>query len=145
MAQQVRCATAADLSGVRRFYATSQYSGQLRPEDKIFIAEHEGLIIGVVRLVAEGGTTVLRGMQVQPEFQRQQVGSRLLAATVGALGPRPCYCIAYAHLVSFYGRAGFLSVIPNEAPAFLAERLAGYRRRGNGHEYLIMHRPGRSI
>jgi N-acetylglutamate synthase-like GNAT family acetyltransferase len=141
---QVRRATDTELPDVLRLYAAWQYSGEVRPEDAIFIAEQDGCLIGVVRLVAEGGTTVLRGMRVQPDFQRQRIGSRLLDAAVAALGRQECYCIPYAHLVDFYGRAGFVTVASNEAPAFLAERLERYRQRGPAEGFLIMHRPGRT-
>lgn len=145
MAFKVRRATAADFSSVRRLYLAWQYSGEVRPEDRIFVAEHGGLLVGVVRLVAEHDTTVLRGMRVQPGFQRQGAGTRLLEAAVAALGSAACYCIPYAHLVGFYSRAEFQSLLPSEAPAFLAERLAGYLQRGSGSDYLIMRRPGGSI
>jgi GNAT superfamily N-acetyltransferase len=144
MSPDVRRAAAAELPEVLRLYAAWQYSGEVRPEDAIFIAKQGGGLIGVVRFVAEGGTTVLRGMRVQPEFQRQRIGSRLLDAAVAALGGQECYCIPYAHLVDFYGRVGFVTVAPNEAPAFLAERLERYRQRGTANEFLIMHRPGRT-
>jgi GNAT superfamily N-acetyltransferase len=79
-------------------------------------------------------------MRVEPDFQRQGIGSRLLGA-VGAELRGPCYCIPYAHLTGFYGQIGFQVLEPRLAPDFLAERLATYRARGDGHEYLLMYRP----
>jgi predicted N-acetyltransferase YhbS len=138
----VRRATDGELLDVVRLYAAWQYSGEVRPDDAIFIAEQDDRLIGVVRLVAEGGTTVLRGMRVQPEFQRQRIGTRLLDAAVAGLGQLECYCIPYAHLIDFYGRVGFVPLTAREAPAFLAERLARYRQRGTACEFLIMRRRG---
>jgi len=43
------------------------------------------------------------------------------------------------HLVGFYGQAGFREYTSGEAPLFLAERLANYRKRGL--QVLLMHRP----
>lgn len=47
MVFNVRRATAADFSSVRRLYLAWQYSGEVRPEDMIFVAEHDGLLVGV--------------------------------------------------------------------------------------------------
>jgi GNAT superfamily N-acetyltransferase len=142
MSLQVRRASADDFLDVLRMYAAWQYAGEAQPDDAIFIARHGDRLIGVVRLVDEGGTTVLRGMRVEPEFQRQRVGTKLLDVAMAALGPHECYCIPYAHLIDFYGRAGFAAIAPGEAPRFLAERLERYRQRGPETGYLIMYRSG---
>jgi hypothetical protein len=55
------------------------------------------------------------------------------------LGDRECYCIPYSHLVGFYAQIGFAEMAPVAAPAFLAERLADYRRR-RGLDVVIMGR-----
>jgi hypothetical protein len=95
----------------------------------------------VSRLAPEHGTTVLRGMRVEPAFQRQSIGTRLLGAVAANLTGH-CYCIPYAHLTGFYGQIGFSVLDSCAAPGFLAERLASYRLRADGHEYLLMYRPG---
>ena len=43
-------------------------------EDALLLAEHDGELIGIVRLTTEEGVVVLRGMQVHPRFQRQGTG-----------------------------------------------------------------------
>jgi len=136
----VHLASLEDLPRVRRFYDGWRYRGEVRPEDIVLIAEQDGAIIGAVRLAPEHGTTVLRGMRVQPGSQRQGIGTRLLASA-GAELKGPCYCIPYAHLTGFYGHIGFRVLDPASAPDFLAERLAAYRAREDGNEYLLMHRP----
>ena len=130
-----------DLPRIRRYYERWQYRGDVRSDDTVLIVEHEGGIIGVVRLAPEHGTTVLRGMRVEPGFQRQGIGTGLLGAASAEL-KGPCYCIPYAHLTGFYGQIGFQVLDPRTAPDFLAERLAGYRARADGREYLLMYRPG---
>jgi N-acetylglutamate synthase-like GNAT family acetyltransferase len=124
---------------VRGFYEGWHYRGEVRADDLVLIAEHDGAIIGVVRLALEHGTTVLRGMRVQAGFQRQGIGTRLLVSASAEL-TGPCYCIPYAHLTGFYGQIGFRVLDPASAPDFLAERLAAYRARADGHEYLVMYR-----
>ena len=71
---------AEDISRVLNFYAERCYGGGIRPEDAVLLAEHDGELIGIVRLTTEEGVVVLRGMQVHPRFQRQGIGKRLLAA-----------------------------------------------------------------
>ena len=83
---------------------------------------------------------MLRGMQVHPRFQRQGIGKRLLAAVARELDGNGCFCIPYAHLVGFYGGIGFHVMEPAKAPTFLRLRLERYQNRGDGKEYVIMHR-----
>jgi len=81
-------------------------------------------------------------MQVDPKFQRQGIGKRLLAAVAQNLAGRGCFCIPYAHLVGFYGGIGFRVIEPAKAPTFLRLRLEKYQNRGDEKEYLIMRREG---
>jgi N-acetylglutamate synthase-like GNAT family acetyltransferase len=75
---EVRRAMAEEISRVLKFYAERRYGGGIRPEDALLLAEHDGELIGIVRLTTEEGVVVLRGMQVHPRFQRQGIGKRLL-------------------------------------------------------------------
>jgi len=79
-------------------------------------------------------------MQVQPRFQRQGIGKRLLATVAQELEGRGCFCIPYVHLVGFYGGIGFRPIEPAKAPTFLRLRLERYQARGDA--YLIMRRQG---
>ena len=65
---------AEDISRVLKFYAERRYGGGIRPEDALLLAEHDGALIGIVRLTTEEGVVVLRGMQVHPRFRRQGIG-----------------------------------------------------------------------
>jgi GNAT superfamily N-acetyltransferase len=137
---EIRHATADDISRVLNFYAERRYGGGIRPENAVLLAEHGGELVGIVRLTAEEGVVVLRGMQVHPRFQRQGIGKRLLATVAQELDGRGCFCIPYAHLVGFYGGIGFRAIEPAKAPTFLRLRLERYQDRGDGNEYLIMRR-----
>ena len=139
---EVRRAMAEDISRVLNFYAERRYGGGIRPEDAVLLAEHDGELVGIVRLTVEEGVVVLRGMQVHPRFQRQGIGKRLLATVAQELDGKDCFCIPYAHLVGFYGGIGFRPIEPAKAPAFLRLRLERYQNRGDGKEYLIMCREG---
>ena len=63
---EVRRAMAEDIWRVLNFYAERRYGGGIRPEDAVLLAEHDGELVGIVRLSAEEGVVVLRGMQVHP-------------------------------------------------------------------------------
>jgi GNAT superfamily N-acetyltransferase len=139
---EVRHATAEDISRAVNFYAERRYGGDIRPEDSVLLAEHDGELVGIVRLTAEEDVVVLRGMQVHPRFQRQGIGKRLLATVAQELDGRGCFCIPYAHLVGFYGGIGFRAIEPAKAPTLLRLRLEKYQDRGDGNEYLIMRREG---
>ena len=108
----------------------------------MLLAERDGELVGIVRLVAEENVVVLRGMQVHSRFQRQGIGKRLLATVAQELDGRSCFCIPYAHLVGFYGGIGFHVIETAKAPTFLRLRLERYQNRGDGKEYLIMRREG---
>jgi GNAT superfamily N-acetyltransferase len=142
MSIEIRRAAPEEVSAVRRFYADRQYGGEVQPLDTLLLALRDGELLGAVRLAPEHGTTVLRGMQVHPSHRRQGIGRQLLAAVVEELGSNPCYCIPYAHLIGFYSSIGFDVIDLHQAPDFLAERLTGYRARGDGRHYLLMFRPG---
>jgi N-acetylglutamate synthase-like GNAT family acetyltransferase len=140
MSFEVRRATPEDISRVLNFYAERRYGGGIQPEDAVLLAERDGELVGIVRLAQEEGVVVLRGMQVHPRFQRQGIGKRLLAIVAPELDGRDCFCIPYAHLAGFYSRIGFHVIEPAKAPTFLQLRLETYQNRGDGKEYLIMHR-----
>ena len=139
---EVRRAMAQDISRVVNFYAERRYGGGIRPEDAVLLAERDGELVGIVRLAAEEGVVVLRGMHVHPRFQRQGIGETLLATVAQELDGKGCFCIPYAHLVGFYGGIGFHVIEPAKAPTFLRLRLERYQNRGDGKEYLIMRREG---
>lgn len=138
MSIEVRRATPKDISRALNFYAERRYGGEIRPADVVLVAECDGELVGIVRLAAEEGVVVLRGMQVHPRFQGQGIGGRLLESVAQELNGRACFCIPYAHLVGFYGGIGFQVVEPAKAPTFLRVRLEQYQNRGDGKEYLIM-------
>ena len=142
MSIEVRHARNDDISRAQNFYAERRYGGGIGPEDVLLLAERDGDLVGIVRLTAEEGVVVLRGMQVHPTFQRQGIGKKLLASVAQEVDERDCFCIPYAHLVGFYGGIGFCVIEPAKAPTFLRMRLEKYQNRGDGKQYLIMRREG---
>jgi GNAT superfamily N-acetyltransferase len=136
----MRITRAEEHPRVAETYEAWGYGGGVQPDDVAYVAEHVGELIGVVRRTVEHGVTMLRGMQVAPEWRRRGIGSRLLRAFVAALGGAECVCIPYTHLTGFYGSEGFATLADADAPAFLQVRLAECRARGLS--VLVMRRPG---
>ena len=126
----VRHARAADRSVVERFYQEAGYGTRVSEAATVFLAELSGELVGLVRLEPEQGVVVLRGMRVASAYQRQGIGTLLLRAVDEHLGTSYCYCVPYAHLSRFYGQIGFITLSPQDAPAFLLSRLIEYRDRG---------------
>ncbi len=147
-APQIRIASAAEQDRVRAAYEALGYWKEIKLDsaDTVWLAEYAGEIVGIVRVAAEHGTLVLRGMRVLQSFQRQRIGTRLLQSIAASLGERECYCIPYSHLIGFYRQVGFVEIEPGADPsvepsvaAFLSARLAEYRR--NGLDVTVMRRP----
>lgn len=122
----VEVAGTAELTEVGEFYKTVGYGGGVSQSDVTLAARLEGRLVAAVRLCAESGVIVLRGMQVDSSFQRRGIGRALLDQCVPFLDRGPAYCVPYEHLTDFYGQVGFIVTPPELLPAFLAERLAGY-------------------
>jgi len=124
---------------VLSIYAAMGYLRTVDPADAVWLAESAEDAVGIVRVAAEQGTLVLRGMRIAVHMRHRRLGTRMLEAIAEWLGDRECYCVPYPHLVEFYGQIGFTVLEPAAAPAFLAERVAEYR--SSGQEAILMHRP----
>jgi predicted N-acetyltransferase YhbS len=116
-----------ELAAVRAFYTECGYRGGVSADDTIVATTKGNRIIGVVRLSAEGGALVLRGMQVRLEHQRRGIGSLMLRELDKLIGKRGCWGIAPTHLEGFYGQIGFNFVDAENAPEHLRARLRDYR------------------
>ncbi|BDT60294.1 hypothetical protein MasN3_37880 [Massilia varians] len=131
-------ASPLDVAGVVELYREAGYGAPVQPGDALIVAKAAGRVVGVVRLCSEEQVTVLRGMQVNQDFQRQGIGSRMLAACRPYLDRQQAFCLPYSHLVDFYSAARFEVVQSAELPDFLAHRLASYL--AEGQQVLAMRR-----
>ena len=125
----VTVANEDELLAAQRFYESREYGGAaIVPSDFVVLAKERDRIVGVGRLSQED-TLWLRGMQVEPLFQRQGIGARILRRLDQEISRRWCCCLPYDHLVGFYRQAGFERADGNLPPA-LATRLESYLSRG---------------
>jgi GNAT superfamily N-acetyltransferase len=136
----VRRAGPMDRPRIEAFCRERGYRGFLSPEAAVVIAERGLDVAGLGRVQPDNGVLVLRGMGVDSGFRRRGIGTRLLELLIAEIGARRCYCIPYAHLREFYGRAGFADLDLDSAPHFLRDRVLEYRNSGN--DVILMCRPG---
>jgi GNAT superfamily N-acetyltransferase len=138
----VRIADPAEHDVLTALYRSWGYRAGIAPGSIVYAAMRDGQTVGLVRRTIEDDTTMLRGMFIHPDFRRRGIGEQLLAAFAADLPDVDCLCLPFAHLVSFYGRSGFIVIAETAAPAFIRERLERYR--GEGHDVLVMRRPRQS-
>ena len=126
----VRTLRPEEYDRARHAYDAWGYRGEVLDSDVVFAAEQGDAMVGIVRRTIEYDTQMLRGMYVAPFLRRGGVGSLLLSHFVDTLPAPGCWCVPYANLQHFYARGGFHPAAFADAPPFLRERLAFYRREG---------------
>ena len=84
----------------QRFYESRGYGGAaVVPSDFVVLAKEPDRIVGVGRLCQEQELLWLRGMQVEPQFQRQGIGARILGRLDQEIGNRRCCCLPYDQII----------------------------------------------
>ncbi len=129
----------SDLQDVREFYERQGYTGGAQEEDRTYVAvDSEGRIVAAVRLCAEEGHLVLRGMYVDEDCRGLGLGRYVLKHLDREIGTEVCWCLPYAHLVEFYSLIGFRIADRGDLPDFLSERIGGYQ--ASGSDIVVMRR-----
>lgn len=123
----VRPATSEDIDAAHACYRRNDYTGTIQPADDVLVAEHDGGIVGVVRLAHEEGHQLLRGMFIDEAHRGHGLGTRMIQRLAERMSADACWLIAGPHLLRFYGQIGFRLTEDVEAPAHLQERVAHYR------------------
>jgi N-acetylglutamate synthase-like GNAT family acetyltransferase len=126
---------------ITAFYRDNDYEPAVSPSDTFAVAETNGVLCGAVRLCEEHGVLLLRGMRVRVDMRRQGTGTRLLQTVEAIIGEGECFCIPLRYLRAFYGRVGFAEIEATDAPPFLRERCAEYKRLYD-LDVIIMRRRG---
>ncbi len=134
----IRTATEHDLPAVRLAFKDWGYRGNARNTDTILMAEHEGELVGLVRLTPEHGVPVLRGLSIPPKYQMRGIGQALVRRALESFPGSDFYCLPLAPLKDFFAYGGFVPCPPDQAPPFLSDRLDQYRHGGGN--FILMHR-----
>ena len=107
---EVRRAMAEDISRVLKFYAERRYGGGIRPEDALLLAEHDGELIGIVRLTTERGRGCAARNAGSPELSTP--GNR--EKTPGGFRPRAGWQRLFLHSVCASRRFLWRNRIPRD-------------------------------
>ncbi len=124
------------------FYEQEGKTHRARSSDLFFTAFIDNIIVGVCRFCIEEETPMLRSMVVHAPLRSKKIGAKILEHFEQYLKENkfgPTYCIPYDHLEKFYGRIGFKIIKEENSPAFLQERIQGYRSR-SADAFMIMRR-----
>jgi N-acetylglutamate synthase-like GNAT family acetyltransferase len=92
--------------------------------DRTIISADKEIVIGVLRLCEENGIDILRGFNVQNEYQKKGIGLSMLIEAEKYMLERTCYLICKETLNSLYEKVGFYQT--SEVPEFLKERMLSY-------------------
>ncbi len=98
--------------------------------EQVVMGTIDGEVVAVAKLAREHDVVVLRGVQVLEKWRGRGLGARLLRAVAKRANPEDCWVIALGPLERFYAREGFVRAAAG-VPAFLAERCAHYRAKGD--------------
>jgi len=96
----------------------------LAPEQQVFAARENGVVVGALRLCPEADTLLLRTVVVAEGLRGRGIGRVMLEAASAAIGARECWCFPWEHLEGFYGRIGFRRTSRGDVPSLLEHRLA---------------------
>ncbi len=117
---------------LKHFHKQHRLSQPLQ-RDHVWLAELDGRLIGVARLVPAAETTEcdpawwLRGLFIHPEQRRHGYGHRLIQALQTNTGGT-LYAFALPNLDAFYHRLGFQPIMAAQLPVSLQTRLANYQQ-----------------
>jgi len=124
----IREATVGDIERVNAYYESRRRSRGARADDFVLLAETENKqLAGVVLLSHHEECFVLHGMDIERDFRRQGLGTRMLHTLEPHMSNHDCYCLPWTHLATFYSIVGFQPVGEADLPGFLRERLSEHK------------------
>lgn len=95
------------MSVAPHFYDASYSCAAIFPSDFVVVAKHRAQVVCVGRLSQDDALTWFGGMQVEPAFQRQDPGCRILTTFRVEIGVRLCCDLAHEHQVDVHRNVGF--------------------------------------
>ena len=124
-----RVLSAHETTDLLSLYSKSGRHSEVKQSDRLFGAFRGTELVAGLRLDAESGALVLRGMHVAKDLQGRGLGSQLLRLVVENIPhDEACWCLAYPHLQTFYGAHDFrIPAHGDRLPAFLGRRLQAYK------------------
>lgn len=129
---------------VNKFYKANRGRARAKSSDKVWIIREKGHLVGALRVVQLSGHEFLTGVQVALDKQGQGIATCLLTQVFerlyGSDNSQPlvklCYTFPYRHLMSFYARLGWQSMMMEDLPKPLQTRFLRYV--GQGRDICVM-------
>ncbi|MCB5162117.1 GNAT family N-acetyltransferase [Marinomonas algarum] len=114
----------------KKFYQAHYPSGKPNKADPIWVIKQKGTILCAVRLKQSKNAQLLTAMVTEPNYRGKGLGSHLLSGIQTALAERSCYCFALTHLVPFYTKNHFNTILAEQLPKDLKSRFYAYTAQG---------------
>lgn len=115
---------------IKRLYKTHYPPGMPRKDDIIWSIEKNATLCGAVKFRQEGENQLLSGLLIIPSLRGVNLGHLLLKQSEQQSRIKPCYCFAYAYLVPFYQKAGYIRLDTNQLPSVLKSKFHRYCASG---------------
>lgn len=115
---------------VNRFYKTYYPAGKPKKDEVIWTAQGKSGLCAAVRFKRFGENQLLTGMLVHPDLRGSGLSHELLQAVRNQVIEKPCYCLAYRHLVSLYQQHGFEVIDAANLPGDVEDRFHSYCNSG---------------
>ena len=115
---------------INTFYKAQGYHSDWSDTERAFICLTQGQVIGSVKVECINNVTILRGMYVSSQYQRQGIGKRLLKFIEPVLNEKIGYCMPLSHVAEYYKQIGFAEVELDSYPEFLKDRCKSYIKSG---------------
>lgn len=115
---------------VDSFYEKVGYHSHWSDTERAFISTSNDKIIGSVKVERIYGVSILRGMYLSVDFQKQGLGTKFIQHIEPVLNETESYCIPFSHLSAFYAQVGFQEIAAKSLPGFLYKRFIGYQALG---------------
>lgn len=121
----LRTARPEETGWVNEQYAKAGFIPSDPASETIVIAELDGTLAGLGRLVSAGTEACeLGGMYVLDAFRGGGIARALVEELIRRSGGREVYCIPFADLEAFYASTGFACAEPAGLPDKIAGKLA---------------------
>lgn len=111
---------------INQFYIEQDYHSDWSSTERAFVCVNDSKIIATVKVECINNVTILRGMYVSENYQKQGIGTKLLAFIEPVLNEKIAYCMPLEHASGFYEKIGFYEVCESLYPDFLKVRCKSY-------------------
>jgi len=118
------------LPQLKRFFKTNGFRPQAAKSDAVYMARQNQSILGALRLCCYNNSWLLRSMCVLEDYRHKGIGRFMLSSIAAELKDRQCYCFPHHYLESFYSKAGFSLIDPEQTEPIILGLFNNYVAKG---------------